>query len=277
MTFHRLNLWTAIPAWFMIAAICFACGCAGLGGRVTRDPFGFKTSGMTQYPETAAEAAYIRVRETNLQVKTIKGIGSFQYAGPEDRFASRLAWIGAMPADTPAQIRLEVLAPHGPPTVSLAADKKKIYFFAHADKQFYEKRRSDRVLEKYLHIPVSVTEMVAFLCGRLPVPEPDRMALTPDESGSGRILHLYHKKTGRVIALFMDEKAQVVSRMKCREVSGRLCFEAAFSRPETVASWQIPFEIAITDDKGSDFKLKMDRAWVNKKVDDAIFTLTRPD
>ena len=268
------------PFIVLFCVICislFLPACALFNKRLIKDPFHLQSMRIVQYPASDAQTALEKIHRKNLGVKTIKGVGTFSFDHQNERFASRLAWTGLRQGDQVGKIRLEVIGPHGQPVASLAANETAFYFFSHVERKFYEKALTDRSLETYLKIPITVNEMVNFLSGRIPLDHYDQIALTQNGNGEGFILYGLKKDSKTVIKLFLDDAKETVYKAEYFHSVSKFSFRVEFIDPKLVDAYKIPFQIKIVDDKGSDFILKMDRVWANATVDESIFTLSQPE
>ena len=261
----------------LIGISFFFPACAFFNKGLSKDPFNLKHNGIAQYPAAEAETVFETLVRRNQDIKTIKGIGTFYFDHQNERYSSRMAWIGLRQDDQNGKIRLEILGPHGQSVASLAANDGTFYFFSHAENRYYKKALTDASLVSYLKIPITVNEMVDFLSGRIPIDGYDQIALTENESGEGVILYIFKKDPKTVLKIYLDTMQGFVYKAEFVRSVSKYSYQIEFVDPKAIDAFEIPFQIKIVDDKGSNFLLKMDRVWANANVDEGIFTLTRPE
>ncbi|MBU4055047.1 MAG: DUF4292 domain-containing protein [Proteobacteria bacterium] len=260
--------------WVFIALIpLLFMACGGRRPALDLDPFHLKNSGIALLPQSEAEEIFQRLSTTNLELKSIKGLGKAKVQSEKENFSSRLAWT----ADDSGRIRLEVIRPDGRSLLSLSTDGAFMYFYSHGEKKFYKKRVKDKNLGDYLGIPLNSHELTGILSGRIPGLNRDQMVLTENREGDGYILHLFEKNSRKTTLVFLNAEKQTVVKLERRKFDGTISYQILFDHRKTVNGFPLPFYLLVVDGKASSFQLEMDRVWINPAIEDKLFILSEPE
>lgn len=211
------------------------------------------------------------LRQKNVKLTTFKGTGKITIYGKKKKIISQIAWIGAVPD----RFRILIRNITGPPLASFAGDGKWIYLFLHHRGKFYKKRSKNLNLDHFIPIPVKIIDMVTVLSGRIPVTKYDTSQLLRIKD-SGYVLIL--SKNGETVRKFyLDADKINVRKVEFFNTSGSLTYRVNFEKFKNIDGYQIPFYMGFSDDKGSGFKLEIDRYWANVDVSSSMFVLSKPE
>jgi hypothetical protein len=153
------------PRWvplFCMALICLT-GCSGL-----------RTASSTVAEDTSADRALLAdLMQRNGSLKTFKGIGRANVQKDETEYFVRLAWAGA----APGKLRVEMIGAPGQPKLGFSSDGQWLYYTDPDDAEDPVKKRAAKNpdLKNVLMIPVTSTEIVDLLSGRIPDYAPHRL------------------------------------------------------------------------------------------------------
>lgn len=233
---------------------------------------------MPPVEETAArleaEELWAHLAQANASLDTAKGLGRIKLWGADGRpRAQRVAWVAA----TPDRLGLVVLAA-GRPVVRVAADGRFIYLvdLQDPDKSYTKKRTAGASLARLIRIPITVSDIVAILAGRPPVPDHSRVFLQNDEKTGLRLLVL--KNRWRVVAkIFIGSGPEDLRRVEAFGADGKLNYRVEFEEMQTVQGYRVPLRLLLTDDAGNGVQLEIEQYQANMPVTPAMFVIPPPD
>lgn len=261
MNRHRLK-----AAMLACSALMFA-GCSVWSGRVER---------QTAPPVDAAAAAEAlsvleKLQNTNAKLKNFKGIGRLTIR-KEDRVQvdERIAWIGSDP------LKLSVvLFASGFAAVRLASDGEWLYYQDHQDAGAPVKkiRSSDPNLKRILSIPILSSDIIALMCGRIPIREHRSAQLLPLASGKGYAL-LLTESWGVRQKIFLDESKSEVRQTEVYDASGSLLFQANFVEMQLIDGYKVPLRLVVQNDEQKTLvQVLVEKYWADVPVSPSMFEM----
>ena len=222
----------------------------------------------------AAQSVVDRLQTTNQSLRSFKGTGkvSLRQNGVLT-LDQRVAWVGAQPVNLSI-----VLLVSGFPAVRIASDGSWLYYVDNQDpKRSYRKiRADDPSLERVLAIPITSSDVIRLLSGRIPVREYDTAVLEPDTAGDGFVLKL-RKWWGTIAKVYVDSGKSLVRQVEVFERTGSLAYRAVFEQMQWVSDYQVPQKLALSNDNGAHFQLVIDRYWADVEVSPSMFAVPAPD
>ncbi len=260
MKWHRI-----IPA---IILACLLSNCAAI--RPTKDVTVTPVERSAQVRELLST-----LRIQNDTLVNFKGIGNITIRqNGLTQFDQRVAWIG----QKPVKFSIAVLI-SGYPAVKLAADGRWLYYLEvqGQDTQFRKISASDPDLKRLISIPISVSDVIAFLSGRIPLMEFDSITFIPETPNQGAILLLTDRWWGIRQKIFFNRTLSKVQRVDVFSRSGALQYRAEVGSTQRVNDFQVPQLLRLSNDDGTDFQLDIHRMWVNVDVAPSVFVLSPPD
>ena len=154
--------WYRIITALVIACLCSSCAALKPARELT----------VTPVERTAQVRNLLATLKTqNEALVNFKGIGNFTISqNGLTQFDQRVAWIG----EKPVKFSIAVLI-SGYPAVKLAADGRWLYYLEvqGQETRFRKMATSDPDLKRLISIPVSVSDVIALLSGRVPLPKFD--------------------------------------------------------------------------------------------------------
>ncbi len=212
------------------------------------------------------------LRQRNEKLATFKGTGKITiYEKKKKGVITRVAWIGAVPE----RLRILVRNITGQPLINFAFDGKWLYLFLHHQEKYYKKQSKNLNLERFISIPVKIIDMVTVLSGRIPVIGYNTAQLFRYEK-NGYVLILA-KNDGTARKIYLDKAKKYVRKIELFNGFGSLVYRVIFKKFKNIDGYQIPFYMNFSDDKGSGFKLDIDRYWANVPVLSSMFVLSKPE
>jgi hypothetical protein len=215
------------------------------------------------------------LRTQNDALVNFKGIGNITIMqNGLTQFDQRVAWIG----EKPVKFSIAVLI-SGYPAVKLAADGHWLYYLEvrGQDVQFKKISASDPDLKRLISIPISVSDVIAYLSGRVPLVEFDSITFVEGRSNQGPILLLMDRWWGIRQKIFYNRTLSKVERVDVFSRSGTLLYRAEVDSTQRVNDFQVPQRLKLSTDDGIVFQLNIHRYWVNVDVSPSVFVLTPPN
>ncbi len=264
----RVHFPRVAAAVCLLAAVALA-GCAGLPAPATAP------GDEAQEAAGRAEARSIleSLQKRNERLKTFKGVGRLTVRkGGKVQMDERIAWIGADP------LKLSVvLFASGFPAVRMASDGERLYYQDGQDPSAAVKtiRSSDPDLQRLLSIPIQTSDIIALLCGRIPIREHRTARVQPLQSGGGHVL-LLSKAWGVHQKIFLDEKRSEVRQSEVYDASGALVYQANFLEMQLVGGYRVPLRLVVTGAEEAVVQLVVEKYWADVPVAPSMFVLTPP-
>ncbi|MFQ5484204.1 MAG: DUF4292 domain-containing protein [Desulfobacterales bacterium] len=251
-----------------ITALCFAVsfflsGCTGLTGAVSKT--------VLDRSSPVADNLLSRVKNTNLKLKTFKGIGKVRVRNKEGFQVLRIAWA----AWNPRKIRMEILGISGQPVASLASDGDWIYVYLHGERRYY-KKPAYTSFQNFFSLPLGSIDLIALMSGRVPIAGHHHVLLKRDPVSGRYALILKKKPLGLVEKIYFDQTKENVAGVERFNYVGDLLYRAKIERFQNIGGYTVPAKLIISTDMGEIFKLDIEKYWVNVPVSSQMFALEPP-
>jgi len=225
----------------------------------------------TRVPDSSLEEArtlLFNLQNKNYSLKTFKGIGKFKLWNNGRSQAARLAWIGF----NPEKLRIEILGVSGQPAVSIADDGSWLYFLSQTRHRFYKKRSTRADLKSLMSIPITSRDVIAFLAGRVPVPDYHTAFIIHNEAEDGYVLVLKKRWRGIIEKIYFDENKTGIRKVEMFASSGALVYRVVFEDMQNVNTYQVPLKLVISNDDII-FHLNIEKYWADVVVSPSMFVL----
>ena len=221
-----------------------------------------------------AETVLRQLAYANAPLSTFKGLGHIKIRDLQrPPLSERMAWIAAVPD----KLGLVVLAA-GRPVVRVAADGQFLYMVDLQDPahSYAKMRTADASLKRLIHIPITVTDVIALLSGRIPIRDHSRAFLQKDRQSGGWILVL--ENWWQVVEkIYLGADRRDVHRMEVISADGEVRYWAKFEEMQNVLGYRVPRRLVIGNDTGSRVHLEIEQYLVDVPVTSSMFSLPPPD
>jgi len=214
------------------------------------------------------------LKTQNDALRNFKGIGNIQIRqNSRLQLDQRVAWLG----EKPVKLSIAVLI-SGYPAVKLATDGKWLYYLeVHGqDTTFRKVPASDPSLRKLISIPISASEVITLLTGKIPMPKFDSAALIEERAPPGYVLVLKEKWWGIRQKIYYDQSISEVRQVDVFQRSGALKYRAEIENRQSINGFQVPLQLRLLTHDGADCLLMIDRYWVNVDPPPSVFVLAPP-
>ncbi len=222
-------------------------------------------------PENRAERLLAKLLDRNEGLETFKGLGEIRLWHDAGRQTARIAWLAAMDG----RMRAEILGPSGRPLMKLAYDGQSFFLYSAGEEGIRKRRVRNPDLERAVHVPVTIRELIFFLGGRLPVyeyrdvqlvtsggREPDRLIIKGDWRGFRQqvVLAPGHERV-RAFRIYEDED---------------LRYQVELADYQAHGGFLIPSRIRISNGASEGFEIRMTRFWPNAGLRARQFVIEAP-
>lgn len=219
-------------------------------------------------PGAAPALALLTAR--NQHLGTYKGIGDLRWETGSEIRTARAAWAAALPA----ALRFSLLGPTGAPTLSIAADGKRLYALSHVQAELHTSADTDPGLKPIIGIPIRMRDVIACFGGRIPV-KPFAEAALETADAAHQVLVL-RNRWGRIIQKihFEVDSFQAI-RVEWFDGDGDPAATVLMTDFRDIDEYRMPFRL-ILNYRDIRFAVTVDRCWTDIPVPDDAFVLTRP-
>lgn len=252
----------------VLAAVLLG-GCSSLTGVMDSRPE------IPEDPVAAAEALSViaKLQQANGALKTFKGVGrlTVRHEG-KVQVDERMAWVGAPP------LKLSVvLFAASFPALRMAGDGEWLYYQDGQEPGAPVKqvRASDPDFKRILSIPIQASDIIALMCGRMPLREHDRATIQPLASGQGYVLLLMDGRSVRQ-KIFFDETKSETRQTEIYDSWGRLVFQANFLEMQVVSGYRVPSRLVVSRGKEAMVQVLVEKYWADVPVTPEMFVLAAP-
>jgi outer membrane biogenesis lipoprotein LolB len=219
-----------------------------------------------------AEAMLTRLSQANQNLLDFKGIGNLKLSHAGQIQSGRLAFAGSIPA----KLRLDVMGSPGQHLATLASDGKWFYMLFHDENRFYKQRASDSALERLVSLPVTISDIIDILAGRVPIRTHGAAFLLDGQKG-GHILELKNPWGRTRQRIFIHGSQKEVSGYEVVNENGSLAYRVEFIESQVIDGHRVPKVLVISDDRNERLDLKVERFWANAAIAPSGFVLSDPN
>jgi len=244
-------------------------GCSGMTGVMDSQPE------IRDDPAAAAEALSViaTLQQANSALKTFKGVGRLTVRQEgKVQVDERMAWVGAPP------LKLSVvLFAASFPALRMAGDGEWLYYQDGQEPGAPVKRMraSDPDFKRILSIPIQASDIIALMCGRMPLKEHSRATIQPLASGKGYVLLLMDGRSVRQ-KIFFDETKSETRQTEVYDSWGKLVFQANFIEMQVVSGYRVPSRLVVSRGKDATVQVLVEKYWADVPVTPEMFVLAAP-
>ncbi|MDD2604971.1 MAG: lipoprotein insertase outer membrane protein LolB [Desulfobacterales bacterium] len=250
------SLWPAMITG--IAVLVWMTGCAVRRPATLPPPI----------PSESAETVLARARGINQGLEAFKGVGRLEIETPEFRRAGRAAWAGRLAGP---KFRLDLMGA-GLPAASLSGDGQRLYWRQSADGDVQSQAATNPRLDDLLGLPLTVSDLLHAMAGRLPEMPYQRTSVHPGASADRWHLVFYdHFGTPRIQAALEDEGRQI-RRLALYRTDGSLGYRVDYQDEQVAGAYRLPHRIEVGDGQ-STCRIQVDRWWPDAALNDGVFVL----
>jgi len=253
----------------MVLAAALLGGCSSLTGVVDSQPE------IPEDPAVTAEALRViaQLQQANGALKTFKGIGRLTVRQEgKVQVDERMVWVGA----PPLKLSLVLFAASFP-ALRMAGDGEWFYYQDGQEPGAPVKRirASDPDFKRILSIPIQASDIIALMCGKMPLKEHNRATIQPLASGQGYVLLLMDGRSVRQ-KIFFDETKSETRQTEVYDSWGRLVFQANFVEMQVVSGYRVPSRLVVSRGKDAMVQVLVEKYWVDVPVTPEMFVLALP-
>lgn len=252
-----------------VLAAALLGGCSRLTAVIENQPE------IPEDPTAAAEALSViaKLEQANRALKTFKGVGRLTVRQEgKVQVDERMAWVGAVP------LKLSVvLFAASFPALRMAGDGEWLYYQDGQEPGAPVKRMraSDPDFERILSIPIQASDIIALMCGKMPLKEHNRATILPLASGQGYVLLLMDGRSVRQ-KIFFDETKSETRQTEVYDSWGKLVFQANFLEMQVVRGYHVPSRLVVSRGKDTTVQVLVEKYWADVPVTPEMFVIAAP-
>jgi len=248
--------------------IIFSWGCAGLKETKHQPPLPLQIPGAD--PATIIE----NLTRINRELISFKGLGKIKIWRSHGHQSTRIAWAGSHSQ----KLRVEILGVTGRPLSALAFDGSRFYLSLHTEKRFYQKQTRHASLERLISIPISISDTIAIMAGRLPLWEDSSGSLTVNPSHPDTYLLTirkgwFRKQTAKI---YLREDMHTVYQFELYGSRNQLQYRVTYLKQGQYDQFRLPALLQISDDQHNRVQISAERIWPNAEMAAETFILKPP-
>ena len=252
-----------------VLAAALLGGCSSLTGLMDSQPE------ISEDPAAAAEALSViaKLQQANRALKTFKGVGrlTVRHEG-KVQVDERMAWVGA----PPLKLSVVLFAARFP-ALRMAGDGEWLYYQDGQEPGAPVKRvrASDPDFKRILSIPIQASDIIALMCGKMPIKEHTQATIQPLASGQGYVLLLMDGRSVRQ-KIFFDETKSETRQTEVYDAWGRLVFQANFLEMQMVSGYRVPSRLVVSRGKDATVQVLVEKYWADVPVAPEMFVIAPP-
>ena len=226
-----------------------------------------KLSPLPVYPDSKTAAIIDVLSGTNLDLITFKGTGAVKVTQENQEMRYRIAWAGASPGKLYMVILLS-----GKPVETIVTDGRRVHLKSHTGAhQAVAFNTSDPDLGKLLSIPVTITDLISMITGRIPLATHRSADLTSLHDGYA--LHMKNKRGRTIQTIFLnsEEFPTGYERFTSRE---KPLYKAEIGLFSEKDGYKTPKKITLSNRNGTRCVISVDRYYTNPPIKEDLFTRT---
>lgn len=219
--------------------------------------------------DPSAESLVARWRRQNDSLQQMKGLLSVRVTSDNETFSGRAAWA----AEIPAKMRVEWLNPIGQPLYSMSADGNTISVRQAGDLKIRHIKQRGTTLDRVIHMPVSVQDLIDILWGRPPLP--GYVAAQYEQGGTRVVLK---NRWGERVADLLVGSDDRVHNVDVYSRDGNLKYAIVWQSWQTIDNKTFPARIVLNSGSGDRISMTINRLWTKVDLPPETFILeTRQD
>jgi len=172
----------------------------------------------------------------------------------------------------PNKIRMTLLVSANP-VETIIATGEKITFISHTGRHSRNTYHSkDPDMEKYIHVPIKMSEMILILLGRFPVKDFDDAWFSPGDTSLSTTVLKQKWRGAKQYIHFNDKKN--IDRLLLEDYTGQLIYKAVIKAYKKFGSDNIPAKLEIQDINNRKLTLEITNFIANPTIKESLFQLT---
>ncbi|MEN8211868.1 MAG: hypothetical protein ABFR31_09130 [Thermodesulfobacteriota bacterium] len=180
----------------------------------------------------------------------------------------KIAWAAAFPN----KIRITFLISANP-IETIIATGEKITFISHTGQHSRHSYWSkDPDMEKYIHVPIKMSEMILILLGRFPVKDFDDAWFAPKDTSLSTIVLKQKWKETKQYLHYNGKKN--IDRIWMEDYTGQLVYKTTITTYKNYGSDAIPAKLEIKDNNNRKLTLEITKFIANPTIKESLFELT---
>jgi hypothetical protein len=133
-------------------------------------------------------------------------------------------------------------------------------------------KQSPTALDRLIHVPIGVHDLIDILCGRPSLPEfyAAQMAFTQNEVCSVNLL----SRWGTQVADLSSNDTHRIKQMNIFDMHGAVQYQVHWDRWRNWDRYVLPGKISVMTGQGDQVTIELEHLWTDVILDSATFMLT---
>jgi outer membrane lipoprotein-sorting protein len=211
------------------------------------------------------------LQAANAGLEDCKGLGQVTLRTGSKSQRARLAWA----AKVPDKLRLELLAVSGHPLAALASDGSHLYLRDNTTERFHKSNSPEANLEQLVQVPLRVSDLIAYLLGRIPTVTAERMVQMDNPHEPGYILELSRWWGAISQRIFLKPDGKTITRVVNFAAEGKIAYQVNLADHRPEGEFLFARRLSAFTPEGDRIDMRLERFWPNAGIDEGAFQLTR--
>jgi len=214
-----------------------------------------------------AQALVEQLALKNQNLSRFKGLMHIRLFSAQGNLSGR----AALAAIYPDRIRVEWLTFLGQPLMRFAADGKHVVIELHDENQLYRVKQSPTALQKLIHIPIGVEDLLQILKGAPPLPEYAAAHMRPADAQETKVALIgrWHVLKGEL----KTSADRTIEEMTAFQNDGGISYRVRWKNWRRQQGYDLPSDIEITAGTGDILSMVIDRVYPQAPVLPELFQL----
>jgi len=244
--------------FFLLGSLFFFCACS--------------ISPPTLSHEPAVQDAQALMRLPG-QFSSMKAMGNLSFVQNGVLFHARIG----LAAEYPSKIRMEIILPIGVPLYTIATDGAYLYVHEHFNNEYYVAAATDRILNRAVGMPISPSDLICLLFGRIPLREivsATYVEVPKSSSDSVQTLLSVTSPSNQRYEVFLKNTNQP---MQLNFYDRKTCYLQSF-----LSNWKntndiwLPRHLKWVDSKGQAIEISIENVWFGEIFSPELFQIIKP-
>ena len=222
-------------------------------------------------PDPRADRIVAALGQANADLTGFKCLGRVTLSGLDRPVASFRA---AMAGRSPTRLRIDMIAPYGGASGTLAADGQYLFLVRHAAGEYLKKRLGDGSLQRVLDMDVGVDDLLELLMGRIPIDGACQPRMGSGNGENGIQIDLIDRR-GRLCQRIWSDAALQPVRSEWYDDQQRLMHAASLDGHQRIDGFALPMQIELSGRSGVRLQVALERYEPNAGLPEAVFTPDR--
>jgi hypothetical protein len=221
-------------------------------------------------PDPEAERLVANLRRINADLVQFKCIGKIRLSRPDQPAQAFRAAVAGKLTD---RLRIDVFAPFGGASGTVASDGKYLYFVSHRPREYHKRRFGHGSLRRFIKADLTVGDLLVLLVGRMPVHDGLYARMMDAGDTNNQEVRLVDERGKTRQRIVFDAAGRPV-RSEWFDDSQRTMVTLRVSGEQVIDGYVLPTRIELAAASGQRISIILDRYEANAGLDAGLFVPT---